>query len=100
MNLSVFRNPFTSQAAHKIAGTSPQLLHTLVGKSLLGNTTEGKCQMHDLVHQYSLEKLTHTQEPQEITICQLHCDYFLERVAGWAKALKSATTVGLAFTGR
>ena len=90
MNIAVFRNPFTTQAAHQVAGASPQLLHALVGKSLLGSTTEGKYQMHDLVHQYSLEKLTLAQDAQERTVRQQHCDYFLERVAGWAKVFKSA----------
>ena len=88
MDLAVFRNPFSTQAAQKVAGASPQLLRTLVGKSLLGNTDEGLFQMHDVVHQYSAEKLTHSPSEHEKTVHQKHSDYFLERAAGWSKVLK------------
>ena len=88
MNLSVFRNPFTSQAASRLADATPQLLHALVGKSLLGSSVEGQYQMHDVVHQYSAEKLTLSPYAHEKTACQKHSDYFQEWVAGWSKVFK------------
>jgi DNA-binding SARP family transcriptional activator/predicted ATPase len=90
MKLSVFRLPFTARAAAQVASASAQLLHTLVGKSLLGSTTEGQYQMHDLVRQYSAEKLAHASDGQECTARQQHCEYFLERAAGWSTTFKGA----------
>ena len=88
MDLAVFRNPFSTQAAQKVASASPQLLRALVGKSLLGSTDEGLFQMHDVVHQYSAEKLSLSPSGHEKIVHQKHCDYFLERAAGWSKVLK------------
>ncbi len=88
MGLAVFRNPFSTQAAYQVAGANPQLLHALVGKSLLGSTAEGQYQMHDLVHQYSAEKLDLASGSQVLSAHQKHCDYFLEQSAGWSKIFK------------
>ena len=88
MSLAVFRNPFTAFAAQQVASTSPQLLHALVGKSLLDSTAEGLFQMHDLVRQYSAEKLTFAVDGLEKAVRQNHSGYFLERAAEWGKILK------------
>jgi predicted ATPase/DNA-binding SARP family transcriptional activator len=88
MDLAVFRNPFSTKAAKQVAGASPQVLHALVSKSLLGVPAEGLFQMHDVVHQYSAEKLTLSPSEHEKTVHQKHSDYFLEQAAGWGKVLK------------
>jgi DNA-binding SARP family transcriptional activator/predicted ATPase/tetratricopeptide (TPR) repeat protein len=88
MSLAVFRNPFTPKAASTVAGASPQLLHALVGKCLLGSIAESKFQMHDLVQQYSEEMLTLAENDQERTVRQRHGEYFLDNVAGWGKLFK------------
>ena len=88
MNLSVFWNPFTTHAVQQVAGASPQVLHALAGKSLLGSSVEGQYQMHDLVHQYSAEKLTLSPYAHEKTAHQKHSDYFLEQAIGWSKLFK------------
>jgi tetratricopeptide (TPR) repeat protein len=88
IRLAVFRNPFDPQAAHQVANASIQLLHTLVGKSLLGMTSDGHYQMHDLVRQYSTEKLNLASDAHGISAYQQHCDYFLERAAGWSRIFK------------
>jgi predicted ATPase/DNA-binding SARP family transcriptional activator len=95
MNLSVFRNSFTVQAASQVADASPHVLHALVGKSLLGSSLGGLFQMHDVVHQYSAEKLSLSPYAHEKTIHQKHSDYFLERAAGWSKVFKGPQQSGL-----
>jgi predicted ATPase/DNA-binding SARP family transcriptional activator len=90
MSLAVFRNPFSTQAAYQVAGASAQVLHALVGKSLLGSTAEGCYQMHDLVRQYSADKLAHAPNGQECTVRQEHSDYFLQRAADWSTSFKSS----------
>ena len=88
MKLSVFRNTFSAQAAFEVADASPQGLHVLVGKSLLGNPNEGVFQVHDLVRQYSQEKLSIAGEGHVRTIRQRHCEYFLGMAAGWSNLFK------------
>ena len=86
MSLAVFRNPFTAQAARQVAGADPYLLHSLAGKSLL-SAIDGQYQMHDLVHQYSLEKLAEAPEKRH-EVHQRHCIYFLEKAEHWEKLFK------------
>jgi predicted ATPase len=88
MKLAVLRNPFSAQAAWHVAGARQQVLHTLVGKCLLGNTAEGSFQMHDLVRQYSEKELALSQDGQESTTRQKHSEYFLEQVGGWSLLFK------------
>jgi DNA-binding SARP family transcriptional activator/predicted ATPase len=88
MGLSVFRNPFNLEAAQQVAGASPRLLHTLVGKCLLWSIAEGKYYMHDLVHQYSAEKQTQAPAGIERLARQQHSDYFMEQAASWSKVFK------------
>jgi DNA-binding SARP family transcriptional activator/predicted ATPase len=88
MKLSVFRNPFNVQAAQNVAGASLHMLHGLVGKSLLGSPADGIYQMHDLVHQYSEEKLSQAANGREYEIRQQHCDHFLRQASDWSKAFK------------
>jgi predicted ATPase/DNA-binding SARP family transcriptional activator len=56
--LSIFRGGFTRPAAHEIAGASIRLLATLTEKSLLQYDDKGgRYQIHELLLQYSHEKL-------------------------------------------
>ncbi len=89
MSLAVFHSPFSTQAAYPVAGASAQLLHALAGKSLLRSISERRYLMHDLVRQYSAEKLALAQVAVKRAAHQQHRDYFLERVAGWSKEFKS-----------
>ncbi|MFZ2097085.1 MAG: BTAD domain-containing putative transcriptional regulator [Anaerolineales bacterium] len=88
MYLSVFRNSFTTQAAYQVAGASPQVLHSLVSKCLLGSTAEGRYQMHDLVRQYSLEKLAEAPDEKKDQVHHRHGVYFLEKAERWEKLIK------------
>jgi predicted ATPase/DNA-binding SARP family transcriptional activator len=93
MKLSVFRNPFNAQTAFDVAGTSPQVLHALVGMSLLGSTAEGQYHMHDLVRQYSQEKLTLAADGLEKAARQRHSEYFLGMAAGWSSYFKGSRQI-------
>jgi DNA-binding SARP family transcriptional activator/predicted ATPase len=87
MKLAVFRNAFTAQAADQVAGASPKVLHSLAGKSLLGNVAEGKFQMHDLVRQFSCEKLSQASSGIAFTTYEKHADYFARRMEAWVDML-------------
>jgi predicted ATPase/transcriptional regulator with XRE-family HTH domain len=78
--LSVFRGSFTRQAAEQVAGASLDLLSALVDKSLLrllprsGNTQ--RYDLHELVRQYSHERLEEAQEADQAY--DRHLDYYLQ----------------------
>jgi len=95
MKLSVFRNAFSAQAAFDVANASPKVLHALVGKSLLGPTAEGNCQMHDLVRQYSQEKLTLAEDGLERATRQTHSEYFLRLATGWSSLFKGPGQIAM-----
>jgi DNA-binding SARP family transcriptional activator/predicted ATPase len=90
MKLAVFHNPFTIQVAGEVAGASLQILHELVGKSLLVSRPDGSYQMHDIVRQYSLQKLDMSAEGLEVTIRQKHGEYFIQQIASCSKDFKGA----------
>ncbi len=88
MKLAMFRNHFTTQAAEWVAGVGSRLLHELAGKSLLSSSPDGYYQMHDLVRQYSAEKLS-MDAAEEASVAQRYIQYFLGMVTGWSKSFKS-----------
>jgi tetratricopeptide (TPR) repeat protein len=90
MKLAVFRNPFSIQAAYQVAGSNRQILHTLVEKCVLTSPYEGHYLMHDIVRQFSLEKLAGHPEAIEASIRQRHSDYFLEWASTWSRIFKSS----------
>lgn len=87
--LSVFRGAFTRQAARAVCRASPHELRALVERSLLLSTTPGWYELHELLLQYGWEKLARSAQVEQ-EICNRHCAYYLERLARWDEALKSA----------
>jgi len=56
--LSVFRGGFRRQAAEVVAGASLPILSALVDSSWLRLSTSGRYDMHELIRQYSAERLS------------------------------------------
>lgn len=74
--LSVLRGSFSREAAQEIAGARLPVLSTLVTKSLVRHTGQGRYELHELVRQYLAARLRN--EPQEEFATQeRHCTYFL-----------------------
>jgi predicted ATPase/DNA-binding XRE family transcriptional regulator len=55
--IAIFRGSFGREAAEQIAIASLASLSSLVSKSLLRHTQDGRYELHDLVRQYALEHL-------------------------------------------
>jgi len=55
--LSVFRGGFRREAAETVAGAPLPLLSTLVDKSWLRSAPSGRYEMHELIRQYTADKL-------------------------------------------
>ncbi|MBN9389582.1 MAG: diguanylate cyclase [Chloroflexi bacterium] len=55
--LSVFRGGFRIEAAREVVGASPFFLDSLIAKSFLSVSPQGRYEMHELLRQYSGAKL-------------------------------------------
>jgi predicted ATPase/DNA-binding SARP family transcriptional activator len=73
--LSVFRGGFQEEAAAQVAQASPQLLASLLDKSLLRWDGAARYDMHELVRQYAAEKLEQAGEATHTR--KQHAAYFL-----------------------
>lgn len=58
--LSVFRGGFRIEAAREVVGASPFFLDSLIAKSFLSVSPNGRYEMHELLRQYSGAKLAKT----------------------------------------
>jgi len=86
--LSVFRGPFTADAAVKVAATSFVHLSALVDKSLLRVDEQETYSVHELLRQYAGAKLE--ENPDEITTTRdRHCEYYLKLLAVLDPKIKS-----------
>src|SRR5690606_21204239 len=74
--LAVFQQGFTRQAAEVVADANLQILQTLVNKSLLSRTGNGRYILHELLRQYAMEQLNLTDETD--SAYEAHCAYFAE----------------------
>jgi predicted ATPase/DNA-binding CsgD family transcriptional regulator len=75
MRLSIFRSGFDLTAAEEVAGASLPVLAALVDKSLLRVSASGRYDLHELLRQYSSEKLEASGEAAQIAERLL--DFFL-----------------------
>ena len=73
--LAVFQGSFSREAAEQIAGATLRILSALVDKSMLRLDSQGRYDLHELLHQYAGEKLAET--PEEYDAAQeRHCTYY------------------------
>ncbi len=75
MKLSIFRDGFDFEAAGYVAGTSLPILAALVDKSLIRVNSSGRYDLHELLRQYSAEKLAEYGEVAPTA--QRHLSFFL-----------------------
>jgi predicted ATPase len=85
--LSVFRGPFTRQAAQQVAGATLRELRILVEKSLLYPVAEGVYELHELLRQYAAEKLDEAPGAREAARDR-HCAHYAAALESWAADLK------------
>jgi predicted ATPase/DNA-binding SARP family transcriptional activator len=78
--LSVFRTGFTREAAQAVAGASAKTLLVLTNKSWIQRLSNGRYQIHELLKQFTLEKLARekaTFEQVQKQFCEYYSDYSL-----------------------
>ena len=86
--LSIFHGSFSMQAIRTVSGASIHLLQSLVDKSLVSHTSDGRYQIHDLVHQFATERLVQDVELAR-EIHTRHSHFYMDALAEWGKELKS-----------
>ncbi len=78
--LSVFRGTFSAEAAHRVAGATPEILQTLAEKMLLMTTAStGRYALHEQLRQYAQEKLQAHPEDQRQALAR-HVAYYAGQV--------------------
>jgi predicted ATPase/DNA-binding SARP family transcriptional activator len=87
--LSVFQGGFTRAAAREVADASLPVLSALADRSLIRVTAAGRYDMHEVLKQYAVEKLT---EQPELLAGQIvkHCVYYLGLLAGAEPQIEGA----------
>jgi tetratricopeptide (TPR) repeat protein len=85
--LSVFRDPFTSESAAAVAGTTPLDLSDLADRSLLQPTDSGQFALHGVIRQYASERLSADAGAAEEARAR-HAAYFTARTAALVAALR------------
>lgn len=86
--LSVFRGGCTRAAATAVAGATLPILAALVDKSLLRRDTADRYTLHELVRQFSAEKLAAV--PAELmAVTDQHCAYYATWITTHEATLKS-----------
>jgi predicted ATPase/DNA-binding SARP family transcriptional activator len=87
--LSVFRGGFSRQAAATVTGATLDLLTALQDKSLIRRTSPDRYDMHQLLRQYTAEKLQSMTEVCEAARTQ-HARYFTAFLGHQQPRLKTA----------
>jgi predicted ATPase len=88
--LSVFHGGFDRFAAEKVGGATLSLLASLVSKSLVRRTEDGRYDLHEVIRQHALAHLRE-DETRQLETCDLHCEYYLNLAAEYERKLKSAS---------
>ena len=78
--LTVFRGGFTYPAARHVAGAALPALASLVDKSLLRSSPNGRFSLHQLLHQFASEKFA-ARPAAEIEVRARHAELFLAMLA-------------------
>jgi len=86
--LSIFRGGFDREAAAQIANASLFHLASLVSKSLVRRTDDGRYDLHEVIRQFTLSCFL--SEPYNRQVRDHHCQYYLTFVSDRESALKSA----------
>ena len=82
--LSVFRGGFTAAAAYHVGGAVLHDLRSLVGKSLLVSSPDGRFQLHELLRQFAAEKLALDSVGRVVTQAA-HADFYAGALDAWHK---------------
>lgn len=93
--LSVFRGGFTRDAADKVAGADLRVLLSLVDRSLIRRTQDGRYRIHELVRQFGEDQLSKSED-EFVDAQATHTRYFMKFLADRHHDISVARQVGAA----
>jgi len=85
--LSVFRGGFTRAAARQVAGAGLHDLRSLVDKSLVTCTPDGRYEIHELLRQFAAEKLALNSAVRAV-VQAAHADFYAGALEVWYEGMK------------
>ena len=88
--LSIFHGGFDRLAAEKVADANLPLLASLVSKSLVRRTEDGRYDLHEVIRQYALTRLDE-DESRYVETRDRHSEYYLCLASAYERKLKSAS---------
>jgi predicted ATPase/DNA-binding SARP family transcriptional activator len=88
--LSIFRGGFRREAAQQVASASLALLSTLLDKSLIRRTEDGRYELHEMLRQYAETKLVGASRAEAQ---DRHADYFMTFIAARHDRLRGADEI-------
>ncbi len=89
LRLSVFRGGFGREAAEQVAEATLAVLSALVTKSLVRRSGDGRYDLHELIRQYDVERLSEHPEEQVATQAR-HARYYLTWFGNEDRRLRSS----------
>lgn len=89
LRLSVFHGGFQRAAAEAVAGASLPTLSALVTKSLVRRTGTGRYDLHEVILQFALERLS-TQDRERSRAAARHGAYYMSFLAHEEERLRSS----------
>jgi len=85
--LSVFRDGFTRAAARQVAGAGLHDLRSLVDKSLVACSLDGRYEMHELLRQFAAEKLALESAPARAIKAE-YAAFYVSALEVWYEGMK------------
>jgi len=77
LRLAVFRGGFRRGAAEEVADATPAVLSTLVTKSLIRRSGDGRYDLHELIRQFAEEHFSERPAEEQTTTRSRHGRYYL-----------------------
>jgi DNA-binding SARP family transcriptional activator/predicted ATPase len=85
--LAIFQGGFSGQAAQIITGATPLILSQLRYKSLLHSAGAGRYDLHELLRQFTLQKLV-VESPSQANVYERHSRFYLDFVGQRTETLQ------------
>jgi len=87
--LSIFQGGFFREAAEYVAGATLSMLSSLITKSLVRRSGEGRYDLHEVVRQYTADQLAN-QPRAKIDVAERHARYIMEYFSDQDQRLRSS----------
>jgi predicted ATPase/transcriptional regulator with XRE-family HTH domain len=78
LRLSIFQGGFRREAAEQVAGATLAVLSTLVTKSLIRRSGEGRYDLHELIRQFAADHFPDRSAGEQTTTRSRHAHYYLK----------------------